>query len=217
MRTLRAVSAVGLAAAVAVQGACEAPASEAPPAEAAPAEGVFGRVAPAVGGVPSVVVLEPAPGAGAWGGASTPSDAEPAIDQRGLQFTPRHLAVRVGDTLRFTNSESISHNVHVRRSADGATVLDVDTPPGERASLVLEEEGGYDVLCDVHPGMTAFVFATTAPVAAFAEQDGTFRIAPLPAGSYTLSVWSLDEAARLERAVVVQDGAATEVSAAPAG
>ena len=212
----RGVAVALLAMAVAVLGGCEAPASEAPPPDAGPTEGVFGRVAPAVGGVPSVVLLEPdatgAPVAPAGG-----ARPEPIIDQRGLQFTPRHLVVRVGDTVRFTNSESISHNVQMRDAERGATVLDVDTPPGESADMVVEREGGYDILCSVHPGMTAFLFATAAPIAAFAEPDGTFEIASVPAGAYRLTVWSLDEAARSARSVVVREGVATEVSGASDG
>lgn len=190
--------------------ACGEPAAEPPPEDAAPRDGVFGRVAPAVGGIPSVVSLEPV--GEEYEAPATSPGATPTVDQRGLQFTPSRLVVRVGDTVRFTNSESVAHNVHVRISATDSTVLNEDTPAGGSLRYVVEQPGGYDVLCDVHPGMTAYLFATSAPWAVFAEQDGSFQIPRVPPGTYQVSVWSLDEAARWQREVVVREGTATEVS-----
>ncbi len=82
---------------------------------------------------------------------------------------------------------------------------------------MFDEPGGYDVLCDVHPGMSAFVFVTSAPYAAFTGDDGSFAFSPVVAGEYTLGIWSLDPALRVERSVLVVKGEATEVLAAPSG
>jgi hypothetical protein len=68
---------------------------------------------------------------------------------------------------------------------------------------VLEREGGYDVTCDVHPGMRAFVFVTSAPYATFAAIDGTFMIPDVPDGAYTVTVWSATPSLRSERQVEV--------------
>ena len=72
---------------------------------------------------PAVVYLTPvAPnGSGAVSEPSaTPvpaSDAQSArlalVNQRGLQFVPRVQAIALGQTVRFTNQDSETHNVHV--------------------------------------------------------------------------------------------------------
>ena len=93
-------------------------------------------------------------------------------------------------------------------------VLNVDTDPTESAQYTFDESGGYDVRCDVHPGMTAFVFASPTPYTVFANLDGEFTLSGVPPGSYTLTVWSTDEALNSERTVEVGEGR-TELDAGP--
>jgi len=133
------------------------------------------------------------------------------MDQLGLAFSPMLLLVRVGETVTFTNSETVTHNVKLAFSDDDAIVLDAETDPAGRVDFLFDREGGYEVTCDHHPGMRAFVYVTSAPYATFAANNGNFRIADVPAGSYTLSVWSVDPTRRSERTLEVT-GPSTEVS-----
>jgi plastocyanin len=188
-----------------VLAGCTSAESDSPPEDSVPTEGLYGTVAPAVNGLPSVVLLE-------GEGAARPRSAEsPRIDQLGLQFTPRVLIAPLGDSIVFTNSESIAHNVVVRPSEGGEDLRSTDTPPGGSVSLVIEEPGAYDVTCDIHPGMIAMVFVTSAPYGAVAEPDGSFELTDVPPGHYTLRVWSLDERERHEQEVEVVAGRAVEV------
>jgi plastocyanin len=180
----------------------EAPVQEAPPRP----EGVHGTAPPAAGGTPSVVTLTPA-------GAATqaaPERANPRMDQLGLAFTPTQLMVRVGETVTFTNSETIAHNVHVAFSDNDSTVLHADTDPAGSVDLVMEREGGYEVTCELHPGMRAAIYVTSAPYAVFANTNGAYRIENVPPGSYELTIWSVDPTRRSERTIEVT-GASTEV------
>jgi plastocyanin len=177
-----------------------------PPQPESPAqEGVFGRAPVTAQGLPSVVTLRPdAP-------ATAPLTEEPVVlDQLGLAFLPKQLLVRVGQPLVFTNSETLAHNVHVTYIDNDSTVYLTDMGPSERGQIVLDLAGGYDVTCDVHPGMRAFIFVTSAPYAAFADADGNFLIADVPPGSYTASVWSAAPASRGERSIQVS-GPSTEL------
>lgn len=182
-----------------------------PPPESPPGEGVFGRAPAPVGGVPSVIMLT------SQAAIDTDDAREPTMDQLGLTFLPRLLIARPGEPVHFANSETLPHNVNVRSIAGDSMVLNTDTPPGERFDFVFEEEGGYDVLCEVHPGMTAFIFVTAAPHAVFAETDGSFHLSGVAAGEYTLTVWSIDPAARSTHTIVARAAEGTEVTFVPFG
>ncbi|MEQ1858084.1 MAG: plastocyanin/azurin family copper-binding protein [Longimicrobiales bacterium] len=185
--------------------------SDAPPPETALApQGVFGTAPSAAGGTPSVVMLRPA-------GAPVPLPPResPTMDQLGLAFSPTFLLARTGETVSFTNSETITHNVRLAFSDNDSTVLDAETDPGAHADFLFDREGGYEVTCDHHPGMRAFVFVTSAPYVVFADNAGAFRLNDVPPGSYTLSVWNVDATRRSERALEVT-GPSTEVTFGPA-
>jgi plastocyanin len=190
-------------------GACgggEPEASSDSPPEAPAPQGVFGTAPAASGGTPSVVSLRPvgAP-------VALPARENPHMDQLGLAFTPQFLTVRVGETISFTNSETLTHNVKLTFSDTDSIVADYETDPGDGVDHVLDVEGGYEVTCDHHPGMRAFIFASSAPYVVFADNAGAFRIADVPPGSYTLSIWNVDPTRRSERTVEVT-GPSTEIS-----
>jgi plastocyanin len=177
---------------------------EVPPAP----DGVFG-FAPAVSqGVPSAVALQPSTG------ESAPPSEPAVLDQLGLAFGPMHLVVHVGQPLVFTNSESLVHNVNLTFVDNDSTVYLSDMDPGDRSQIFFEIEGGYDVTCDHHPGMSAFIFVTSAPYSAIADDDGAFSITGVPPGSYTASVWSASEALRSDRTVEIS-GSSTELDLSP--
>lgn len=190
--------------------ACAEPEAEAPPEEPAPM-GVYGVAPAAVAGTPSVLTLAPAGGGGRAPGPG--EDGPPTIDQLGLVFTPTTLIAPVGEPVVFTNSETIAHNVHLWFTDNDSTVFDVETDPGARAEFVFDRAGGYDVTCDHHPGMRAFIYATEAPRAVFADTNGSFVIPDVAPGTYTLSVWSVNPELRVEREIQVS-GPSTEVSLA---
>ncbi len=158
------------------------------PEPAEPLGDVRGTAPATVGGVPVVVTARP------LGAGDTPDAiAGASIDQFGLQFSPTRTFVGLGSPLTFTNSEgALAHNVNVRAVADGASLLDEDANVGDELTLTLEEEGGYDVLCGMHPGMSAFVFVTDDPYGSFVDPDGSFSLGELPAGQYALRLWTLD-------------------------
>lgn len=176
--------------------------------------GVYGVAPAAVRGVPSLVTLTPAGGvAGAEGNVET----DGVIDQFGLMFSPARLIVAAGSTLRLTNSESaLTHNVHVRSVVGDSTILNTDAATGESVRVVLADEGAYDVLCDMHPGMSAIVYATPAPWASFAGPDGAFAIVGVPAGTYDVGLWTADRGPRVVRTVTVGEGV-TEVRLTESG
>ena len=195
-----------------VTAACGGEPADTPPREATPApQGVYGTAPAAVAGTPSIITLTPTGSAA----APLPARENPVMDQLGLAFSPGLLLVRVGETATFTNSETITHNVRLTFSDNDSTVLDAETDPTGHVDFLYDRGGGYEVTCDHHPGMRAFVYVTSAPYAVFAANNGSFRITDVPPGSYTLAVWSVDPAQRSERTLEVT-GPSTEVTPGPA-
>lgn len=179
------------------------------PPETTPAEGVFGYAPPAVGSTPSVLTLH-APGL-----SDMDADEEsPVLDQAGLEFWPEELLVRVGQRMVFTNRELTSHNVYVRSTDSDSTVFNTDVHWGQSIEFVFDRQGPYDVTCNAHPDMHAFIYATETPYAAFADQEGYFLLPGVPPGTYTLSVWSVDPELRSQQTIDVSAGS-TEVKIAP--
>lgn len=195
------------------EGASEEAGVEAPaPTEMAARPGtgvVTGSVSPASRGFRSVVILEPETPSGAEG---VVVPAEPAIiDQFGIAFVPEVVVLRLGQPLEFRNSEDVLHNIHVVDRETTATVANVATPTVDSIfELTFEHPGTYEVLCDVHAAMGAFVIVTTSPYSVVAATDGSFVLPDVPYGTYTLRVWNLDET-RESRQVVTVEGPRTEV------
>jgi plastocyanin len=135
--------------------------------------------------------------------------AGPAVmDQYAKTFVPNLLYVRVGQRVEFRNSEDMPHNVNVTRRGSGSAIFSVATEPQQKYAHAFDRAGQYDVACDIHPGMQAIVVAARSSLVAIADEQGSFSIGNVPAGSYK-AVWTF-EGSSYEQALEVK-GARTEV------
>jgi plastocyanin len=120
----------------------------------------------------------------------TPVPTAPVVvDQRGCIYMPRVVGARVGQTLEVRNSDELLHNVHSRSA--GPNSFNVGQPKaGVVSSFRLKEEPGMlRLACDVHRWMTAFVGVVDHPYFAVTADDGAFRLANVPPGTYTIQAW----------------------------
>jgi plastocyanin len=167
---------------------------------------VEGQAPAAVDGVPSVILFEPE-----GVEVDTTAEAPVVMDQIGMAFDPGVLVVPPGQTVTFRNSENIAHNVQVRRMATDSVLFNVSTDSGSSYEHVLDEAGGYDVICDIHPSMWASIVVDGARFHAVARSDGSFVLEGLPPSAYTVRVWSKDPSLRSAHHVDIAPGR-TELS-----
>ena len=157
----------------------------APPAAAAssPASGsIAGRVQTTG---TAVVVLDPKTAR-----AFPPPSEKPVMDQAGLTFGPELLLVRTGYPVEFRNSDDTLHNVRVSHEETRVSAFNVAIPTGESYTYTFERDGFYRVGCDIHPAMAASVFAAASPFATLAGTDGRFTFSDVPAGAWTITVYT---------------------------
>ena len=117
-----------------------------------------------------------------------PPQEHQKINQMNLVFDPHVLPVLVGSTVDFLNSDAVQHNVFTPDAC--AEKFNLGTwPKGQTRSYTFKKDCVATLLCKVHPEMEAFVVAVPTPYFAVTKADGTFKIADVPDGSYTLKVW----------------------------
>jgi plastocyanin len=115
----------------------------------------------------------------------------PVIDQKGLLFQPHIVAVQVGTTVEFLNSDSVAHNVFWT-SVSGNKKLGHNLgtwPKGEKRPFKFDNPGSVALLCNVHPEMAGYVVVSPTPYFAITDKSGEFKIENVPDGSYTVVAW----------------------------
>ena len=153
-------------------------------AAALPASTLSGKVTGAKG--VSVVYIEAIPG------KTFPAPAEKVVvDQKGLLFQPHVVAVPVGSTVEFLNSDKVAHNIFWPSVAGNKKMShNLGTwPSGQKREFKFDTPGIVPLLCNVHPEMSAYVLVAPTPYFALTDADGNYKITNLPEGQYTASAW----------------------------
>ncbi len=121
------------------------------------------------------------------------------VNQQGLQFTPRVQAITLGQTLRFTNQDGETHNVHV---VSPGFAFNQSMTPGRYQDFTPERPGVMILACDVHLHMRGYVVVSPSPWFQVCSRQGRFRLENVPDGRYVLNVWhEMGEPLRKEIAV----------------
>ena len=134
------------------------------------------------GGVANVVVFLDVEGA-----EVEPRKDPVEIDQMSCTFEPHVQVLRVGETLRFKNSDETNHNIHTYPKKNKQ--INNNVAGGSTLDLVLDKEEVIPVGCDIHPWMKSYAVVTEASHFAISKPDGTFVIEGLPAGTHKVEYW----------------------------
>jgi plastocyanin len=147
----------------------------------------------------AVVYLETAP----RGAFEVPPPGRAVLDQRDETFVPHVLAVTVGTTVDFPNSDRIFHNVF---SLSKTKPFDLGRyPRGASRSVRFDRPGMVRVFCEIHSHMSAFVLVFAHRFFDTTDSSGRYAIEGVPPGTYSLAVWNEGEV-RAARKVSVPEG-----------
>ena len=132
------------------------------------------------------------------------------MDQRNMKFVPTVLAIVVGATVDFPNSDTSWHNVF---SKGGAKDFDLGLyPPGKSGSVTFEKPGVDRILCNAHPKMEAFVVVKEHPFFSVADKGGNYRIDGIPLGKYRVTVWHPELGTTEAGVELVRDGQVSDIN-----
>jgi plastocyanin len=123
-------------------------------------------------------------------GKTWPAPKEPAVlDQKGCQYVPHVQGIMVGQTYRILNSDGILHNVHALPKINKQFNRAMPATVKEATATFDKPEDVFQIKCDVHPWMSAYVGAFTHPFFSATSTDGKFTISGLDPGTYEITAW----------------------------
>ena len=119
------------------------------------------------------------------------SSSERSIRSIDGRFSPAFQVVPPASTLEMSNADTVAHNTHV--FSRGETVFNVALPrQGVTVRKVLRGDGIFDVRCDMHPWMKAWLFVSPSPHYAVVHEPTTVTFSGISAGEYILHLWQPD-------------------------
>jgi plastocyanin len=123
-------------------------------------------------------------------GKTYPAPKTPVtLDQVGCKYTPHAQGIMVGQTYRILNSDGILHNVHSLPKVNPQFNKPMPPTLKETTTTFAKPEPVFEIKCDVHPWMRAYVGVFTHPFFAVTGPDGKFTISGLEPGTYEITAW----------------------------
>ena len=104
------------------------------------------------------------------------------------RFLPEFQVVPTSGVVEMANTDSVAHNTHV--FSRGETVFNVALPVrGVTVRKVLTGDGIFDVRCDMHPWMRAWMFVPPSRHHVVVREPATVTFSGIAPGDYVLHDW----------------------------
>ncbi len=133
-----------------------------------------------------------------------------AIDQRGCQFRPHVSIVPAGKSFVLINSDGILHNFRTTGTIN--PILNKAQPKfKKRLKIKIDKPEIIRINCDVHEWMKGWLVVAQHPYYSLTDDTGSFEIANIPPGTYTLELWH-ETLGKQTRKVTVKAKQKTKVS-----
>ena len=145
-------------------------------------------------------------------GKSYPAPTTPVvIDQKGCQYMPHVMGIMVGQPYKILNSDGILHNIHTLPKINASFNKGMPATVKEATTTFPKSETMFNIKCDVHPWMSAYLGVFTHPFFSVTNTDGKFTISGLDAGTYEITAWH--ERLGLQTASITVSGSDTKTQA----
>jgi plastocyanin len=123
-------------------------------------------------------------------GKTWPAPKTPVtLDQKGCVYVPHVQGIMVGQPYRILNSDGILHNVHALPKVNPAFNQPMPPTMKEKTVTFAKPEPIFQIKCDVHPWMQAFIGVFTHPFFSATKTDGKFTLSGLDPGTYEITAW----------------------------
>ena len=122
--------------------------------------------------------------------SAQPNNTPALLDQRGCLYIPHVSAVQVNQPVNIRNSDNTLHNVHAmpstnRQFNEGQPVQGMVS----QKKFDKVEMKPFLIKCDVHGWMRSYMAVLPHSWHGVSQANGSFNIANLPPGNYTLVAW----------------------------
>ncbi len=142
--------------------------------------------------------------------ATKPPESSVILDQHRLRFDPHVLAIIRGTTVAFPNSDKVRHNIF---SPSIIKMFNLGIYSfGMTRSMTFDKAGVAELLCNVHPEMSAYILVLETPYFSTTDEQGFFQVPDVGPGSYTLNFWC-EHLGFLSRELVLDSGQSLEIHA----
>ena len=123
-------------------------------------------------------------------GKTFPAPKTPVtLDQKGCTYVPHVMGIMVGQPYRILNSDGILHNIHTLPKINPSFNRAMPATLKETSTSFGKPENVFQIKCDVHPWMSAYIGVFTHPFYSVTATDGKFSIAGLDPGTYEITAW----------------------------
>lgn len=127
-------------------------------------------------------------------------------------YIPHVLAMDVNQKYKVITSDQTTHNIHPLPAPGAGNIgWNKSQPPG--APPIVEswkaEEVSINVKCNIHPWMHGYFAVVKGPYAT-SDENGSYTIKNVPAGSYTVTAWQEEYGTQTQKVTVAagQEGKA---------